>query len=164
MESDPGTREYFSRPSARGEKRPVRWSLDFRVLGFALWIHETFGAPQWSPDVPPLERRIHVSESGSMHCRPLLKHTKIFIPAGGGSKQERFCFPEKVQSKRHYQMDTLGLVLQSSKRPGERWKNWGRCPKRPRSNVVAVSSGVSAAILSVPYLPWRPGEKGENKN
>jgi hypothetical protein len=58
-----------------------------------------------------------VSESESMHCRRLLKHTEIFIGGGAGA----VLFPEKVQSKWHYQMDTLGRSCAPKlKAPGER--------------------------------------------
>jgi len=51
------------------------------VLGLVLWIHETFGTDDhWMCHL--WNGGIHVSESESMHCRRLLKHTKIFILLG----------------------------------------------------------------------------------
>lgn len=84
------------------------------------------------------------------HALPAIAeaHQDFYTVLGVGGGAGAIWFPEKVQSKWHYQIDTLGLVLLSSRgrKKDEKLRTMSQAPE---VHVVAVSSGIPAAKLPV---------------
>lgn len=144
------------------EKCPftVRWGHDFRVSVSCSGSMKLL--------VFPNDHRMrHLWNGGSMWAKARARSAgdcwsiPRFLYSARRWSRSNFVSPRKCSQSGIIKWTRL--VLCSKAQSGrKKMKNWDRCLKRPRSHVVAVSSGVHAATLSVPST-MKPRKRRENK-